>query len=106
MLERWTGTKLGPENSDAACLTGFDRVETFDRIDEVVRGLIRPGVTIDSDTSKESRLKHPFRLHVGPGDIAVRKSVQHLDCPRGRRNVGRALCCGQQPWQCTVVVVS
>jgi Xaa-Pro aminopeptidase len=28
--ERWTGPKLGPENSDAARITGFDRVASLD----------------------------------------------------------------------------
>jgi Xaa-Pro aminopeptidase len=28
--ERWTGPKLGPENSDAARMTGFDRVASLD----------------------------------------------------------------------------
>ncbi|HZQ69237.1 MAG TPA: aminopeptidase P N-terminal domain-containing protein [Terriglobales bacterium] len=30
--ERWTGPKLGPENPDAAKLTGFDRIEVLDNL--------------------------------------------------------------------------
>src|SRR5947208_7861855 len=30
--EKWTGPKLGPENSDAAKLTGFDRVAALDNL--------------------------------------------------------------------------
>jgi Xaa-Pro aminopeptidase len=36
--ERWTGPKLGPENPDAAKITGFDRVEHIGKLpDEVAR---------------------------------------------------------------------
>jgi Xaa-Pro aminopeptidase len=34
--ERWTGPKLGPENSDASKITGFDRVEDMARLPEEV----------------------------------------------------------------------
>jgi Xaa-Pro aminopeptidase len=30
--EQWTGPKLGPDNPDAARITGFDRVETLDNL--------------------------------------------------------------------------
>src|ERR1700719_2978035 len=36
--EKWTGPKLGPENPDAAKITGFDRVEQIGKLpDEVTR---------------------------------------------------------------------
>jgi Xaa-Pro aminopeptidase len=36
--EKWTGPKLGPENPDAAKITGFDRVEEIGKLpDEVTR---------------------------------------------------------------------
>jgi Xaa-Pro aminopeptidase len=36
--EKWTGPKLGPENPDAAKITGFDRVEEMGKLpDEVTR---------------------------------------------------------------------
>jgi len=34
--ERWTGPKLGPENSDASKITGFDRVQDIARLPEEV----------------------------------------------------------------------
>jgi Xaa-Pro aminopeptidase len=42
--ERWTGPKLGPENSDASKITGFDRVEDMARLpEEVMKSL--PGAS-------------------------------------------------------------
>jgi Xaa-Pro aminopeptidase len=36
--EKWTGPKLGPENPDAAKITGFDQVKSLDSLrDEIVR---------------------------------------------------------------------
>jgi Xaa-Pro aminopeptidase len=47
--EQWTGPKLGPENPQAAQLTGVDRVETFDNLrNELVKVLpIRSTVFTD-----------------------------------------------------------
>jgi Xaa-Pro aminopeptidase len=48
--EKWTGPKLGPENPEAAKLTGFDRVEVLDKLrDELVRLLPKPRATVYSD---------------------------------------------------------
>jgi len=48
--EKWTGPKLGPENPEAAKLTGFDRVETLDKLrEELVRLLPQPQATVYSD---------------------------------------------------------
>jgi Xaa-Pro aminopeptidase len=47
--EKWTGPKLGPENSEAAKITGFDRVEVLDNMrDELVR-LLRSRATVYTD---------------------------------------------------------
>lgn len=48
--ERWTGAKLGPENADAARITGFDRVEPLDKLrDELERLVAKPHATVYSD---------------------------------------------------------
>jgi Xaa-Pro aminopeptidase len=49
--ERWTGPKLGPENSKAAELTGVDRVESLDNLrDRLVSLFPDRGVKIYTDT--------------------------------------------------------
>jgi Xaa-Pro aminopeptidase len=49
--ERWTGPKLGPENSKAAKVTGVDRVESLDSLrDQLVRLFPDRGVKIYTDT--------------------------------------------------------
>ena len=48
--ERWTGPKLGPENEEAARITGFDRVEPLDKLrDELERVVSKPRATVYSD---------------------------------------------------------
>ena len=48
--ERWTGAKLGPENSKAAQLTGVDRVEPLESLrDELVKLQPARGVKIYTD---------------------------------------------------------
>lgn len=48
--EKWTGPKLGPENPEAARLTGFDKVESLDRMhDELLKILPQPRATVYSD---------------------------------------------------------
>jgi Xaa-Pro aminopeptidase len=37
--EKWTGPKLGPENSEAARITGFDRVEEMGKLPDEVKKL-------------------------------------------------------------------
>ena len=50
--EKWTGPKLGPENPDAAKLTGFDHVEVLDKLrDELVRILPSPRTTVYTDVA-------------------------------------------------------
>jgi Xaa-Pro aminopeptidase len=47
--EKWTGPKVGPDDADAAQLTGFDRVEALDKLrDELVR-LLPERATVYSD---------------------------------------------------------
>src|SRR5207244_7559323 len=48
--EKWTGPKLGPENSDALKITGFDHVEALDNLrTELVRLLPSPRATVYTD---------------------------------------------------------
>ena len=53
--EKWTGPKLGPENPDAARITGFDRVQPLDKIhDELSQILPQPRALIYTDTGEGS----------------------------------------------------
>jgi Xaa-Pro aminopeptidase len=48
--EKWTGPKLGPENPEAAKITGFDHVEVIDNLrSEMVHLLPSPSATIYTD---------------------------------------------------------
>ncbi len=41
--EKWTGPKLGPENPQAASITGFDRVASLDQLPQQLGQLLAPG---------------------------------------------------------------
>jgi len=61
--EKWTGPKLGPENPQAAQITGFDRVESLDKLrDELVKlVLARNSVYTDVPAPEEvSNSKQPI----------------------------------------------
>ena len=48
--EKWTGPKLGPEDPEAAQATGFDKVESLDRMhDELLKILPQPRAMVYSD---------------------------------------------------------
>src|SRR5262249_51899054 len=48
--EKWTGPKLGPDSPNAAQTTGFDRVESLDKLRSVlVEPLPARGAAVDSD---------------------------------------------------------
>src|SRR5207253_6657839 len=48
--EKWTGPKLGPENTNARPITGFDRVDILDNLrSELVRLLPAQRVTVYTD---------------------------------------------------------
>src|SRR6266849_1335102 len=48
--EKWTGPKLGPDNPQAPQQTGFDKVESLDKMhDELVKLLPQPRATVYSD---------------------------------------------------------
>jgi Xaa-Pro aminopeptidase len=50
VAEKWLGPKLGPENPDAPKVTGFDRVESLDRMrEELARLLPKGAVTVYTD---------------------------------------------------------
>jgi Xaa-Pro aminopeptidase len=48
--EKWTGPKLGPQDPQAPQMTGFDKVESLDKMhDELVKVLPQPRATVYSD---------------------------------------------------------
>ncbi len=48
--EKWTGPKLGPEDPQAAKQTGFDKVESLDKMhDQLLKLLPQPRATVYSD---------------------------------------------------------
>jgi Xaa-Pro aminopeptidase len=48
--EKWTGPKLGPEDPQAGQKTGFDKVESLDKMhDELLKVLPQPRATVYSD---------------------------------------------------------
>jgi Xaa-Pro aminopeptidase len=48
--EKWTGPKLGPENSDAARITGFDKVDVLDNLrTTLVDLMIKPRTAVYTD---------------------------------------------------------
>jgi len=54
--EKWTGPKLGPESSDAPKVTGFDKVESLDRMhDALLKVLPQPRPIIYSDLGANGR---------------------------------------------------
>jgi Xaa-Pro aminopeptidase len=56
--ERWTGPKLGPENPDAARLTGFDKVDTLDNLRTALTHVLpSPRAIVYTDVS-------------GPGEVS------------------------------------
>lgn len=48
--EKWTGPKLGPDNLDAARITGFDRVASLDNLRDELAHRLPQRATIYSDT--------------------------------------------------------
>ncbi|HZR58801.1 MAG TPA: Xaa-Pro peptidase family protein [Terriglobales bacterium] len=57
--ERWTGPKLGPENSDAARITGFDKVEILDNLrTELVDLLTKPRTAVYTDIPAEGEISN------------------------------------------------
>ncbi len=51
--EKWTGPKLGPENSDAPKITGFDHVEAMGKMaDEVSKLLAGPRPVVYTDVAR------------------------------------------------------
>jgi Xaa-Pro aminopeptidase len=54
--EKWTGPKLGPENPQAPGQTGFDKVESLDKMhDELLKLLPQPRATVYSDLGANGR---------------------------------------------------
>lgn len=54
--EKWTGPKLGPDNPDAPKITGFDKVESLDKMhDELLKVLPQPRALIYSDLGSDGK---------------------------------------------------
>ncbi len=75
--EKWTGPKLGPENPDAPKLTGFDRVESLDKMHaELLKILPQPRATVYSITGDKEPSAGPMewlrRTNSFPNYIAMR----------------------------------
>ena len=61
--EKWTGPKLGPDNPQAASITGFDRVANLDSLPEELSKLLaagRPAVYLDMPESGEQNAASNF----------------------------------------------
>jgi Xaa-Pro aminopeptidase len=57
--EKWTGPKLGPENPDAARITGFDKVEVLDNLrSELVTLLTKPRSAVYTDIPAEGEISN------------------------------------------------
>jgi Xaa-Pro aminopeptidase len=80
--EQWTGAKLGPENSDAARLTGVDRVESLDDMrTELVKLFPAHGTTIYTDVpaaGEASNSEAPLHWLEEANAFAVGTSYQDI----------------------------
>lgn len=91
--EKWTGPKLGPENPEAAKLTGFDRVEVLDKIhDELVKILPQPRAVVYSATGEHSPSSGPLewlrRTNSFPNYIAFRDALPLISHLRTVKDTG------------------
>ena len=54
--EKWTGPKLGPENSDATKITGFDRVDDMAKLPEdVMKSISGPRPVVYTDVASHDQ---------------------------------------------------
>jgi Xaa-Pro aminopeptidase len=96
--EKWTGPKLGPENADAAKITGFDRVEVLDKIrDELVALLPKERITVYSDipsgtetSASAGTLEWLKRANAFPGFVSFRDVKPLLSSLRTYKDAGEA----------------
>jgi len=91
--EKWTGPKLGPENPEAARITGFDRVEVLDRIhEELIKVLPQPRALVYSATREKSPSAGPLewlrRTNSFPNYIAFRDALPLIAHLRTVKDVG------------------
>lgn len=75
--ERWTGPKLGAENAEAGKVTGFDHVETLDKMRDRLVALL-PGQTavIYTNTEHDSPLEWLKRANSFPNYTSYRDATQ------------------------------
>jgi len=75
--ERWTGPKLGAENAEAPRATGFDHVETLDKLrDRLVALLPGPTAVIYTDSEHDSPLEWLKRANSFPNYTSYRNATQ------------------------------
>ena len=74
--ERWTGPKLGAESAEAPRVTGFDHVETLDKIrDRLVALLPGPAAVIYTDAEHDSPLEWLKRTNSFPNYTSYRDAT-------------------------------
>jgi len=84
--EKWTGPKLGPENPDAARLTGFDRVASLDKMhDELIKILPQPWAVVYSElgangqaTASTGAMEWLRRANTFPNYVTFKDSAPQL----------------------------
>jgi Xaa-Pro aminopeptidase len=77
--EKWTGPKLGPENPDAAKITGFDRVASLDKLRDELNQLLPPArgkvysdlPGLDQDSPSTEGLAWLRRTNAFPGFVSI-----------------------------------
>ena len=82
--ERWTGPKLGAENAEAPRVTGFDRVETLDKMRDRLVALL-PGQTAVIYTDPE----HDVAARVAQADECVSELHVVSQCNADLRRIAR-----------------
>lgn len=94
--EQWTGPKLGPNDPNARKITGFDRVETLDKMrDELTRVAPGPRVAIYSDlpgydekSPAPTALAWLRRANAFPAGVSYRDINPILESLRTVKDVG------------------
>jgi Xaa-Pro aminopeptidase len=84
--EKWTGPKLGPENPEAARLTGFDRVASLDKMhDELIKILPQPRAVVYSElgangqaTASTGPMEWLRRANTFPNYVTFKDSAPQL----------------------------
>ena len=94
--EKWTGPKLGPENPDAPKLTGFEKVESLDKMhDELLKLLPQPRAIVYADlgsngqsTASTGPMEWLRRSNSFPNYISFREAAPLLARLRMTKDAG------------------